>query len=69
MSSFNCPHCGTEVDADDIPDHISNSGPSGRFTFECDCGCTFEVAVDWDPSFYVLRDTVKSPAASPSTDP
>jgi hypothetical protein len=28
-----------------------------------------QVTVDWEPSFYILRDTVKLPPAAPSADP
>jgi len=58
---FECPHCGTGVDTGEIPDHLTNM-TNNRFEYECDCGCSFEVSVDWDPVCYVDEGSIKLPA-------
>lgn len=60
MSDFTCPHCKAEVSSGDIPDHFTDM-ISNRFGYECGCGCTFDVDVDWYPRCTVLRGTIKIP--------
>jgi hypothetical protein len=60
VSSFRCPHCKIEVEDGSIPDHLSEM-QNNRFTFECECGCTFAVEVDWSPYFYILKDSIVRP--------
>jgi len=54
---FDCPKCEKGVDSGDIPDHWS--GGADRFEYECSCGATFTVFVDWSPNFYVDAETLK----------
>ncbi len=54
---FHCPACSKGVDGGDIPDHVQGAGMSGRFEYECECGCVVEVGVEWDPSFRVISST------------
>jgi len=60
MSEFSCPRCETEIDTRDIySDYLVDLGSSSTFTYECKCGCSFKVHVDWEPIFYVLLDSVE----------
>ena len=56
MTGWTCPTCKTEYDAAVYPDHWRGGG---RFEFECEGCCTFEIEVDWDPTFWELKNTVK----------
>lgn len=58
---FECPHCGREVSSGDIPDHVQSAARSGKFDYECECGCTFDVEVEWDPSFRVIDSSIVRP--------
>lgn len=60
MSGFTCPHCKREVDTGDIPDHLTDM-INNQFEFECECGCTFDVNVDWHPYCTVRRASIKLP--------
>lgn len=55
LGDWTCPNCKAEHDAGQYPDHWSDGR---RFTFECDCGASFEIDVDWSPTFYVMPSTV-----------
>lgn len=68
MNGFDCPNCKAEIDMSDYPDHIANAG-GGHFTMECEtCDASFRVDVDYEPTFFVRKDTLKlAPApANPS---
>jgi hypothetical protein len=54
---WKCPSCGEQYNAGDWPDHWM--GRERNFTFECSCGVEFKVDVDFEPTFYVYRDSVK----------
>lgn len=58
---FECPHCDRVIDMNSNPDYLTDLGPSHRFTFECECGATFEVLVEFEPVFYVQDETLKKP--------
>lgn len=59
-SDFECPHCEREVDLNSEPDYLVDM-KHNRFNYECDCGASFDVSVDWDPVCYVAEDTLKRP--------
>ena len=66
MTSFNCPHCDDEVKDGDIPDHVREAAESGKgkFNYECqNCGCVFDVLVEWDPDFTVVEESIQLPGA------
>lgn len=63
MSGWTCPTCKTEHKDGDYPDHWSEGASS--FEFECACGTTFEVDVDWSPHFTVLPSTVRHKEPQP----
>ena len=55
---WECPHCNTvhkyeykrmRLEAHDHPDEWQ--GGASKFLFECDCGKTFKVYVEWVPEF------------------
>ena len=60
MADFDCPHCKATVHDGDIPDHVRDAAEGdGIMKYECGCGCTFDVLVEWDPVFHVIDETVK----------
>lgn len=58
---FQCPHCGHGVTYSEEPDLLAGMGPSNEFTYECECGATFKVSVDWTPYSFVDESTLKAP--------
>jgi hypothetical protein len=62
---FECPHCKHGVSYSEKPDLLEGMGWSNTFTYECECGASFKVHVDWDPDFYVDADTLALPAVVP----
>lgn len=56
MSTWECPNCKREYKDGDYPDHW---GGCNEFEFDCECGTTFEVAVDWFPHFWVNKASAK----------
>lgn len=56
-----CPNCKAEIDMGDYPDNVANDGGS-HFDMECEgCDASFRVDVDFEPVFYVRKDTLKLP--------
>lgn len=53
MSGWACPYCSAEHAAGSNPDHWNDG--CRVFEFECDCGKSFQVEVDWEPLFYVSK--------------
>ena len=43
--AWECPHCNTIHKDGDHPDEWQGGKP--EFLFECDCGKTFKVYIDW----------------------
>lgn len=68
MSTFDCPHCEAEHDISNTPDYFYDM-KNNRFTFECDCGATYECHVDWEPEIYVREDTLRLPPKSEPCEP
>jgi hypothetical protein len=60
MSRWFCPYCGTEHRYASNPD-VLDGGPNaeGKVEFTCGCGATFEMWVDFEPSFLVDRKSVR----------
>ena len=56
-----CPVCRKTTDLSDEPDYLRQLPPNNRFTYECDCGASFDVDIDWEPDFYVHKSTLKVP--------
>lgn len=54
-SDIDCPVCGREHEIHS--DWYLEGGP--RFEFECECGATFDVEVEFSPVFYIDGTTVK----------
>ena len=63
LSDWACPACKQEYRSGEYPDHWM--GAPQRFTFECSCGAEFEIDVDFEPRFTVLKDTVKKAKLEP----
>lgn len=60
MSTITCPVCGEDHDDGDHPDLLAGLGSSRRTEFECcNCGARFEIDVDFEPIYYVLKNTVR----------
>jgi hypothetical protein len=61
MSVWTCPHCKTDHDYGSNPDVLDGLPANGKTSFECDCGCSFEMWVDFDPIFTIDKSTIKLP--------
>lgn len=53
-ADIDCPACGQEHEV-----HSDYYESGTRFEFECDCGATFDVEVEFLPVFYIDGTTVK----------
>jgi hypothetical protein len=58
-----CPHCGEFHSQYDnlLREQIANSCMSTPIDFECDCGASFLVALDWSVYAWVMEHSLKLP--------
>jgi uncharacterized Zn finger protein len=57
---LHCPNCHRKVDtSSELVDQVYH-GYGNDFIFECDeCGAECLVSIDWEPDFYIHKDTIK----------